>query len=227
MLNEKERLTGSRNTRDVTRARVSVKGIVSKRKVKQGGVIILLKPSLQCQKINESKETSPHLSLSELLSRNTRRIWWRKDGQNVAQNQQWQKRVEVATRRLPVTLLLRRNHAVGVSPVRWERTGRVLSPLSQLGDSAGRPLETPGGKLASQGGGMHPGSHSAAASKAPRIRRTAQPIAQAVLETQNLIQLMSLSKPVFCGVGTKKILNDFLPGKQNRRTVFIQHPHQQ
>lgn len=74
MLNEKERLTGSRNTRDVTRARVSVKGIVSKRKVKQGGVIILLKPSLQCQKINESKETSPHLSLSELLSRNTRRI---------------------------------------------------------------------------------------------------------------------------------------------------------
>lgn len=109
--------------------------------------------------------------------------------------------------------------------VRENRRGPISakSAVEILRDRHWRLLEC---ELMSQGGRMHPSSPSAAASKVPRIRKIARPIAQTILDTQNLIQLMSLFKPVFCGVGTRKISNDVLPGKQNRRSVFMQHPHQ-
>lgn len=66
--------TYSRNTRDITRPEVVVKGIVSKRNAKQNGLIILLKHSVQCQKVIKGKEAHSHLSLSEWLTANTRRI---------------------------------------------------------------------------------------------------------------------------------------------------------
>ena len=144
MLNEKERL--KHWLKKYKRPRVNVKGIVSKRKAKQDRMIILPKQSLRCRKKRKGKETtSPPLSQSELLTRNTRRIWWRKDEQNVAQNQQWQKGVEVAMRRLPVTLLQRKNHAVGASqvPAGENRRGPIFAK-SAVEITQDGLLKTPG-----------------------------------------------------------------------------------
>lgn len=172
------------------------------------------------QKTSEGKEKRPHVSLSELVSGNMEES----DGERMS----------------------RSLHKPSAAEEGWRWQGGVLphpsaSALPESGNigekrgptSAKPTVETTWDRhwrllaweLMRQGGRMHPSSHSAATSKMSRISKNAQPIAQAILDTQNLIQLMSLFRPVFCGLGTK-CSNDISLGKQNRKTVFLQPPQQ-
>lgn len=183
-------------------------------------------------KDKQRQRNQPPLKPVGTVNWNTRRIWRRKDEQNVAQNQQGRKGVEVATSSAAHGLVAKEESGCGSESgeVGKNRRGPISAKSAmeiELTDHW-RLLEC---KLWVREEECVPASHSAAASKAPRIRKPAQPIAQAILDTQNLIHLMSLFKLFFFffflwSWYQKKILNDFLPGKQNRRTVFMQHPHQ-